>query len=598
MNLLQKNKRLKRGLAAVLMLLLLLPMLFSCNSRENEEEGTTTEESTETTTPAESGKLEDVVPEFPSDPEKETPPENPEVSLYEWSQQVYSGTTKRGCKTITVLAQYNKGLDYDVYCQKDTTTKQYYLYLPCRVDLSAVTYTVTHKDDTVSGPYTVDLSDTDIDDNERVVGNSNSYVIVAKQSNLPTVMVQVDEQYVTIKELNADPDHKTYAYGDMVTTVTDEMAREKGWSTRYESKDTDPNKHCSLDIRGRGNTTWKLAKRPYQIRCENDIDLLGMGRSGTYAIMANYRDVTGARTQLAMDLGIALGLDYTSRHCQVDFFLNGTYMGMYVIMEKIEVAPNRVEIDEDVDILFEVDQYYAEQGEFGLNLQKYEEQCRFRIHSPTDPGTSARSKRILTSAIDALFSGDEDRFLEWFDLESWAKACFVQLYTMNNDAYHGSFYFYYSNEDGKMHACCPWDFDWSFGVAYGKNELSQDPLTCNWTSRGVAKPMMEYKAFQMALLKLYYEQGGREIIAGMPDRVEAYEEENYLSAQMNITMLGTKVYYYPSAKQSPVYYTSYKEVTDYTSAVDFLYNICRARVRFMENYMQQISIWCKYEPND
>ena len=102
----------------------------------------------------------------------------------------------------------------------------------------------------------------------------------------------------------------------------------------------------------------------------------------------------------------------------------------------------------------------------------------------------------------------------------------------------------------------------------------------------------------MALLKLYYEQGGREIIAGMPDRVEAYEEENYLSAQMNITMLGTKVYYYPSAKQSPVYYTSYKEVTDYTSAVDFLYNICRARVRFMENYMQQISIWCKYEPND
>ncbi len=590
----RSQKSLIRILCAALTLTLLLPMMLACDSSSAEEttEETTTEYLEETTTPAESGNLENVVPEFAPDPEKETPPENPEQSLYSLSQQTYSGSTKMGCKTITVLAKYNKGLDYDVYCKKDTTTKQYYLYLPCRVDASALTYTVTHKDGSVSGPYTSNFLDDEITDNERVVGNNNSYVIVTMQSDLPTVMVQVDEQYVTLAELNGDPDHKTFAYGDMVTTVTDEVAREKGWTTRYESKDNDPDKYCSLDIRGRGNTTWKLAKKPYQIRCENDIDLLGMGRSGTYALMANYRDATGMRTQLALDLGLALGLDYTCEQRQVDFFLNGTYQGMYVMTEKIEVAPNRVDIDENLDILFEVDQYYAEQGEFGLNLTKYEGQCRFRIHNPTDPGTSTRSKAILTEAIDALFSGDEERFLKHFDLESWAKACFVQLYTMNNDAYHGSFYFYYNHEDGKLHACSPWDFDWSFGVAYGKDELSQDPLTCNFTSRGVAMPMMQYKSFMRTMVELYYEDGVKEILESMPDLVEYYEQENFLSAQMNATAV--KQFYYPSAANSPQYYTTYKEVTNYTEAVDFLYSICRRRLTFMEDYMQQLSILCGY----
>ena len=439
----------KRLLSVLLLLAMCITSLIACNVSSNDKDTTdddkTSNETTteEVTTELDGGTLEDTKPVLIPDPEKETPPENPEKSLFDYSLQTNSNGAL-GCSKITLLAEYNVGLDFDIYAVKNVSKKTYFLQLPCRVDPTCVTYSVTHRDGSVSGPYTVNLADEEITDNERVVGTTNNYVIKMIQSDLPTVMVQVDESYVTVSQMQKDPDHKTFAYGEMVTTVPDTLAMQNGWATRYTSEDVDPDKHCSLDIRGRGNTTWKRDKKPYQIRTENDVDLLGMGYATTFAMMANDQDACGIRFPLALDLAEELGIEYTSQHRQVDFFLNGKYLGMYSIVEKVEVAPNRVDIDTENDILFEVDQYYADSGEFGISLTQYDSQCRFRIHSPTEPGTSGYSKAILTRAIDALFSGVEEDFLKYFDVDSWAKLYLLEQYSMNNDAYHGSLYFYYN----------------------------------------------------------------------------------------------------------------------------------------------------------
>ncbi|MBQ9797492.1 MAG: CotH kinase family protein [Clostridia bacterium] len=561
------QKDLFTRLTILLMLaFVLLPMLTACGEPSDSNGGT------EQTTPAESGTLSEGTPALIPDPEKPKAPANPEKTLYATSQELYNDAP-RGCQTITVLAEFTKGLDYDVFAKKDTNTKQYRLYLPCRVDPASVTYTVTHKDGKVSGPYTVDLSDTTVTDNERVVGNNNSYQIIAMQSNLPTVMVQIDEAYGTIKQMNADKTHNTFTYGDMVTTVTDALALEKGWSTRYESKDTNPKKECSLDMRGRGNTTWVLAKKPYQIRSENEIDLLGMGLGTTYALMANYRDATGARTQIALDLGVAIGLEYTVAQRQVDFFLNGTYMGMYVITEKIEVAPNRVEIDQKTEFLFEVDQYYNQNGNVGIGFPQFDEQCRFRIHNDDDAAHVEKGKQILTNAFTALYSGNEQEFLKYFDLDSWARMYLFQMYSMNSDAYHGSLFFYYSEKDQKLHACSPWDFDWSFGGSHREDPKWWDPYVCDRSQNGISKPMLQYNAFLTKICDLYYKEKVRDVLATVPAMVKVYEEENRLSFAMNET--AAAVFYYPSGK-----------ATNYTEACAHLYTTCVERLNWMDSKVQ------------
>ena len=581
-------RRIAAGLAAALMLFTLV----SCQINEPtntptgpaptvENDPTQGENTLPQPPDGDQGVLGGETPAFPEE-DKPTPPPNPEISLLQHSSQEYD-TACLGCTKITVLSEYVKGLDHDVVSIKDGTNKVFSLYLPCRVDLSCLTFNVTHRDGSVSGPYTANFLDDEITENESVIGGVSNYAIRVHQSNLPSIMLNIDESYVTIGQLNGDKEHKTFAYGDMFLTVTDQMARSNGWATRYVSLDENADKYCSMDIRGRGNASWKSDKKPYQIRTENSLNLLGMGHADTWALLANYNDATGVRTQLAMELGLLLEYDYTSAYQPVDLFMNGKYLGLYTLIEKIEVGPNRVEIDESVDVLYEVDQYYLEQGIYGFATTDTpnSDLRRFRIHAPEVPELVDRSKQILITAENALYSGNEDEFLKYFDLESWAKSYIINCYTMNSDAYYGSFYFYYDDSDGKMHACSPWDFDWSLGISFSQGN-NIDPMRYDITKRVWMKPMMKYQSFQWALMELYYEDGAKQIVESMPNIARLMGTYGQLSGDMNFKAVPNRIY--PETALS------------YDASLEYLYSICDARVLYMELHMQNIALDVGY-PN-
>lgn len=66
-------------------------------------------------------------------------------------------------------------------------------------------------------------------------------------------------------------------------------------------------------IKGRGNSTWKGAKRPYQIKLDKKTDLLQTGDSAdkakTWVLLANFYDPSAVRNMLALDLGRALQME-------------------------------------------------------------------------------------------------------------------------------------------------------------------------------------------------------------------------------------------------------------------------------------------------
>ena len=572
--------KIKRIISAFLLIAVLLSALSACTpaAQVPEESGTIAPVETPPADPGESGDLGEAT--MPEEPEIEKPA-NPEKTLFQKSNETY-GSGVLGCTGLTLLAEYNRGVDFDIKSYKDGTNKIYYLFLPCRADLSSVTFTVTHKDGSESGPYTADFSDDEVTENEKTIGGINTYSIVVMQSNLPTVMLQIDEQYGTIKNMNGDASHETYSYGKMVATVTNEMAAEKGWATRYESLDEDAARACSMRIRGRGNATWSYPKKPYHMVLENDVDLFGMGSANKFVFLANVKDAAGMRTQLALDMGILSGIEYTSESRQVDLFMNGEYLGMYQIAEKVEAGVNRVEIDQNEDILFEKDNYAKEEPIFGFQTDYVNGNKRgFRIISPEDETMVESCKSKLIKAEIALYGKDDEQFEKYFDLESWAKMYLLQMFTMNSDSYYGSLYFYYNGDDGKLYACSPWDFDWSLGVSWGGTSFYTDPMQYDVGKIEWIKPMLTHRNFLEAVVKAYYEGGVKEAIEAMPALVDKYGEENRASAMMNQVI--NDIYYYP------------KDIDNYEDSVAYIREICVKRAVFLENLMRSYATIFKYK---
>ena len=103
-------------------------------------------------------------------------------------------------------------------------------------------------------------------------------------------------------------------------------------------------------LRGRGNSTWFLEKKPYQFKLENRADLLNTGvkseRSRTWVLLADFYDSTMLHNRVMLDLGLEIGLAETSHSEHVDLYYDGEYRGLYLLCEKVEVDEARLDWDD------------------------------------------------------------------------------------------------------------------------------------------------------------------------------------------------------------------------------------------------------------
>ena len=110
-------------------------------------------------------------------------------------------------------------------------------------------------------------------------------------------------------------------------------------------------------IRGRGNSTWEwYDKKPYKIKLDSKSKLLGLEKAKNWNLLANYRDVTDMMNVVAFETARYMGLPFTNHSRFVEVFLNGEYIGVYQLTEKIEIHENRVNIVEDGGLLMSFDQ--------------------------------------------------------------------------------------------------------------------------------------------------------------------------------------------------------------------------------------------------
>lgn len=155
-------------------------------------------------------------------------------------------------------------------------------------------------------------------------------------------------EIITEEYLEEIPNKVDYKSGNFIL---------KGFGV-YEDIDTE------VDIRGRGNSSWEFAKKPYRLKFDKKVSLCGLPKAKSYVLLANYSDCSLIQNSLAFEIGKMLELPFTNRGIPVDVKLNGIYKGSYLLTNKPGINSGSVDIDEDNSIMWELDVAYDEDYKF------------------------------------------------------------------------------------------------------------------------------------------------------------------------------------------------------------------------------------------
>ena len=312
-----------------------------------------------------------------------------------------------------------------------------------------------------------------------------------KDNGIPIVSVTTDpDDFAKVLE---SEDHSAKAKGTITIDVPDNY---KGDYSDVVLEDMEDLKLSY--IRGRGNSTWTLPKKPFKIKLKDAENLLGMGSSKHWVLLANYLDGSSMKNRLVSYIGSRLGMEFTPRMLPVDLVVNGKYMGTYMLGEHIRVEKNRVNIDEltpsdtgDPEItggyLLAMAPYPTEpEGntfETARGIRFQGENPVFESDDPDDELGAPEQKTYISDYIqnleDAIYNkGMKDakgnHYSKYMDLKSAADYWWIQEVTINADAFITPSTYLFKKRNGKLFWGPLWDFDQtcfpgydgdSFGVA-------------------------------------------------------------------------------------------------------------------------------------
>lgn len=371
---------------------------------------------------------------------------------------------------------------------------KYYWFLPSSANLNELV--IYHNFNSfelegtpiTSGAYKIFPDQLEQEYNISIEGN-NARLVVQKANGIGSMFITTESG--TMSNINSDKNVKEK--GQLVVVDYD-------GSVSYDS--------TLKQIKGRGNSTWRLSKKPYNISLDDTASLFGLSKSKKWCLLANAQDHSMIRNRFIYDLASEVGvLSPGSKFA--DVYSNGEYLGTYQVSEKVEVGKNNlVKIndlegateklnDKDLDEYAEV-KYTKNGGQrvayqipnnptdiTGGYLVEFvvdtDEACYFK--TSRGQGVNLKGPEYLSVAQmdyiadfvqdmeDAVFSSTgynskNKHYTDYLDQESAVLMYLIQEYSMNMDAGISSCYFYMDsveNGDGKLHAGPAWDFDITLG---------------------------------------------------------------------------------------------------------------------------------------
>lgn len=270
------------------------------------------------------------------------------------------------------------------------------------------------------------------------------------------------------------------------------------------------NIHC------RGNSSFEETdKKSYLLKLSQKADLFGMGTAKKWVLTANAFDDTLLRNAVAFSIAKMLGLDYTPDVQFVDVYANGSFLGNYLLSEKIEIGKNRININdlgketeavnnslnpeeleffmEPMGRLFSTKGYLIEKEPKDITggyLMEIETSDRYGLEASgfltsrmqavvfESPKYASHEQVAYVSGLyqdfeDAVFSTDGyspytgAHYSDYIDTDSFARKYLVEELVKNLDASYTSqfFYKYPDSVSEKFYAGPCWDYDKSIAAS-------------------------------------------------------------------------------------------------------------------------------------
>ena len=245
------------------------------------------------------------------------------------------------------------------------------------------------------------------------------------------------------------------------------------WDTPRVELKMSKDKH---GIRGRGNTTWDMPKKPYKLKFDEKVSIFGLGEDKEWVILANYADKTLLRNVVAMKLSEIVGMPWTPAMLPVEVYLNGEYLGCYTFSEHKKVSEHRV----NLEIAGENDNSGdAVTGDYYMEIEQnqdettcfYTEVCGIPMmfsdpEVPTDAQlqyVKGYFKEAETALKSSNFKDPATGWQKYIDIETFAKAYIVNELVKNIDGNMRKSSFITKKKNEKLQMYHLWDYDLALG---------------------------------------------------------------------------------------------------------------------------------------
>ncbi len=145
----------------------------------------------------------------------------------------------------------------------------------------------------------------------------------------------------------------------------------------------------SVSIKGRGNSTWGMYKKPYRLKFAKGIKPFGLHKGKSWVLLANalsdYSTGGGAHLNnaIAMKAAQLVGTAAVNHIIPVDLYINNEYMGAYSFTEQVGISGNSVNLNDSIGALLELDTYDQDGDPFFYDTA-YNLRTKYKDPEPKD----------------------------------------------------------------------------------------------------------------------------------------------------------------------------------------------------------------------
>ena len=343
----------------------------------------------------------------------------------------------------------------------------YYLFLPSYTQMENVTYISEKR------PIIVDGKLIDYGDNLLAFAPNKTYSLafsghrpkhkfsIIQSANVPTMFLDIDENMLTHVNKNKN----------VKASLTMTLLSPNGETLYHSGRD-------KVKIKGRGYTTWGLAKKPYNLTLDQPESLLGMEPATRWVLLANGLDESNLKNKIVYDYAKTLNYCWTPSCEFVEVYINHEYHGLYLLSEKIELAESKMHTDEQPLYLFLLD--LQEPNSLHFSNRQY-------VIGVGGVADINLFQSDLTRLKEAILNAPTDschQLEQVMDIHSWACKYMIDVIFANTDMWWKSHYFYCTGEPPfKFYEGPIWDYDlsWSYPTNSFTQGIMSDYLIQNGT---------------------------------------------------------------------------------------------------------------------